>query len=789
MASKVSRSFILRSVVALCLLSTTAAFAQPELAIKAKGKQIYDKLCAECHGFDGEGVREEYDDPLIGNHSLEWLSGRIHRTMPDYDTDLCKDDDAKAVATYMYDAFYSPAAQLENRPVRIELTRLTVPQLKTSLMDLVSYFYKGYSPYAAPENERGLKAKYYGTRNHRGDKEKEGKDIAERVDGLVKFDFKENSPFPDKFGSEEFSIRWDGVLIAPSTGTYEFVLRTKNGARLWINDTEYEKMLIDGYVNEGQKVRDERGSIYLIGGRTYTLKIDYFSYKEKESSIELLWTPPHGMMETVPTRVLAPGWSYQNNVVSTLFPADDRSVGYERGSDVSRQWLESVTKAGLETADHVIANLPNLSGTKNKAPREELVKNAREFCYKFAERAMRRPLTDEQRWRLVDRHWKDEPRMETAVKRVVLASTTAPEFLYPELAHTGDKKNDHWARADRLALAMWDSLPDHDLVKAAREGKLANEEQLMKQGHRMLWSRLTRAKMHGFFEHWLELERAADVTKDMSKFPGFDPAVLADLRVSLDLFIDQVIWQEHHENYKKLLLGDTLFLNNRLAEFYGKTDQTKGAQFVKATFPQQRRAGVITHPYLLASFAYHNNTSPIHRGVFLTRSIVGMSLKPPPNAIEFKDSEFDPNLTMREKVTELTRSQACMACHTTINPLGFALENYDAIGRWRVNETASDRPINPNGELATSEGTTIEIKGARDVAMYAANSPAAHRSFVTNLFEYSIKQAPAAYGADTVEKLRELFQKKGYNVRDLFIQIAIEATLGPDNSAEMVAQK
>ena len=89
-------------------------------------------------------------------------------------------------------------------------------------------------------------------------------------------------------------------------------------------------------------------------------------------------------------------------------------------------------------------------------------------------------------------------------------------------------------------------------------------------------------------------------------------------------------------------------------------------------------------PFLMSALAYHKNTSPIHRGVFITRNIVGRALKPPPAAIEFMDDRFDPSLTMREKVTELTRPAACMGCHSTINPLGFSLEHYDAVGRWRT---------------------------------------------------------------------------------------------------------
>src|SRR5690606_38978716 len=112
-------------------------------------------------------------------------------------------------------------------------------------------------------------------------------------------------------------------------------------------------------------------------------------------------------------------------------------------------------------------------------------------------------------------------------------------------------------------------------------------------------------------------------------------------------------------------------------------------------------------PYLLASFSYQKSTSPIHRGVFLTRNIVGRALKPPPIATVFNDAEFDPHLTMREKVSQLTSSKSCQSCHSFINPLGFSLEHYDAIGRFRTEENKT--PINSISDYVTDEGKTIRF--------------------------------------------------------------------------------
>src|SRR5215475_5509513 len=118
---------------------------------------------------------------------------------------------------------------------------------------------------------------------------------------------------------------------------------------------------------------------------------------------------------------------------------------------------------------------------------------------------------------------------------------------------------------------------------------------------------------------------------------------------------------------------------------------------------------------------------PIHRRVFLTRNIVGRSLKPPAMANVFKEAEFSPNLTMREKVSQLTQPQACQSCHSVINPLGFSLEQFDAVGRFRTSE--HDQPIDPVSDYLTDDGEKIRLTGAHDVAEFAIHSEQAQNAF------------------------------------------------------------
>jgi hypothetical protein len=276
------------------------------------------------------------------------------------------------------------------------------------------------------------------------------------------------------------------------------------------------------------------------------------------------------------------------------------------------------------------------------------------------------------------------------------------------------------------------------------------------------------SKMRYFLQQWLQMNQREDLSKDATLFPGFTPEIIADLRVSLNLFLDDAVWNGSSD-YRTLLLADYLFLNTRLAQFYGVTAPAS-EDFLKVSCDPKQRCGVLTHPFLLSEFSYQKSTSPIHRGVFLTRNIVGRALKPPPMAQTFKDADFAPNLTMREKVAQLTRPQACQSCHSVINPLGFSLEHYDAVGRFRMDD--HDQPINSASEYITDDGETIHLTGPRDVAEFAAGSEQAQDAFIEHLFNQMVKQPMLAYGSEVMDQLRQSFVASQFNVRALMVHIA-----------------
>jgi hypothetical protein len=761
-----------RSVrLALALAAAVALLpAPPALAADRSGEQIYRESCASCHGASGEGTLEEYPHPLIGERKVDALAKLIGKTMPSDDPGSLGAEDSQKVAAYVFDAFYSPAAQTRNVP-KIELSRLTVRQYREVLADLVGAL-RGDDG-AQPTKFEGLKGQYYKSRRFR-DSEKG----LERIDAGVAFDFGRGSPEPEKLDPLAFSARWSGSVLAPETGEYEFVVKTEHAARLYLNDDE--KPLIDAWVKSGNDT-EYKATITLLGGRTYPLRLEWSkatqgvddSDKKKKkpepapASIALEWTIPNRVREVIPGRYLAAERSPSRFVCGVPFPPDDRTSGYERGTSVSKAWDEATTEGAIQAAAYLLDRLPALAGAKADSDDREAKLKA--FCETFAGLAFRRPLDAESKAIYVDEQFAEAKDLDTAVKRSLLLVLKSPRFLYRELGRTGDA----YDVASRLSFALWDSLPDEALRKAAAKGELRTEDQIAAQATRMAAHPRCDAKLREFLLQWLRVDQVPDLSKSPERFPGFDASIAADLRASLELFLEDVLHGEGAD-FRRLLLDDEVYLNERLAKVYGaETSDEPG--FRKVKLDGGERAGVLTHPYLMAAFAYTSASSPIHRGVFLARGIMGRSLRPPPIAVAPLAPDLHPDLTTRERVTLQTSPAECQTCHTMINPLGFSLEHFDAIGKFRAEEQG--KPIDASAVYQTKTGEKVEFAGIRQLAAYSAGSPEVQASFTEQLFHYLVKQPIQTHGLGASGELRQSLVDHEFNVRKLVVAIATRSAL------------
>ena len=757
------------ALVAVALASFVSAQEKQEKS----GETIYRQMCAKCHGAKGEGAKQ-YPQPLIGDKSLAQLAHVIDLTMPDGSPDLLDAAESKRVAAYMYDAFYSPNAQAKLNPPRAELSRLTVKQYRNSIADVIGSM--RFPPKL--DDKQGLRGEYFNARNLQPNKKQ-----IDRLDAEVRFDFGKDAPKSEtepkeKFDPNTFCIRWEGSVWAPETGVYEFVVKTDHALRLWVNDNK--KAAIDAWVKSGDGT-EFKTSVFLLAGRAYPIELEFSKAKQgvddskknpnppvKPAFVSLNWKRPNRAVEPIASRFLTPLKFPEVAVIEAPFPPDDRSFGWERGTTVSKEWEAATTEGALETAGYIVGKLQDLTGVQPGAT--DRVAKYKQFCKTFAERAFRRPLSAAEQSLFIDRQFEaagDDAQL--AVKRVVLIVLKSPRFLYPD----ANGASEQYATASKLAFALWDSPPDKELLDAAAANKLGTKEEVAKQAERMLNDPRAKAKMRDFLLTWLKLDQAKELPKDAKRFPGFDEALAADLRTSLELFLDDVVWSPASD-FRQLFLADELYLNGRLAKFYG-SDLPPESAFKKVKLEADKRAGVVTHPYVMSSLAYTGETSPIHRGVFVGRGLLGIGIKPPMEAFTPIAPDLHPNLTTRERVLLQTKATACAGCHTIMNPLGFSLENFDAVGRYREKE--KDKPVDASGSYDTRAGTTAKFTGAKELAKFLASSDETHYAFAQQAFHYFVKQPVRAYGLTKPEELRKTFADNGLSVRKLVAEIAVTGAM------------
>ena len=732
------------SAILFCLLLAScgkeepgeAQAPAPAPAVALTGVQIYDRMCASCHGAKGEGGKD-YPEPLVGERTLEKLAVYVRKKMPEDKPGILKPDEAERVSKYIYDAFYSKAAQARRDPPRVELSRLTVLQYKTSVADLLSLF----STVPAAEGKPGLRQELFNA----GRRFREDKRVGDKVVPTLAYNPGEKPP-AEIAALEEYAVRWTGGLVAPETGDYEILLETRNGARIWVNDETTP--LVDGWVRSGDTVVLKQ-TLPLLGGRVYPIRVEIFKEKKEKIVAALLkWKAPHRVEEVIPERHLRTGKYGETVIARTPFPPDDRSMGYERGTSISKAWDEATTDAAVEVAALMA---PRLAKTDPQGRARKLV-----------ERAFRRPLTPDVQQFFVDRIFAETKDAELALKSVIILALKSPRFLY-----LTSEAGDAYDAAARLSYALWDSLPDAPLLEAAKAGTLDP----VQQARRMLADPRAKAKVSAFFHRWLQLDRLHDLAKDPQSYPGFDAAIVSDLRTSLDLFLDDATWGETSD-WRRLMLADTVYMNGRLAKFYG-VPLPEDAPFQKVKMDPKKHAGLLTHPLLMAGFAYTSVSSPIHRGVFLARALLGRRLRAPPEAVTPIPPELHPSLSTRERILLQTKGPDCQSCHAMINPLGFALENFDAVGRFR--EVEKEKPINAQGSYWTLGGEDVKFTGPRELGEFLARSEEAHEAFVEHLFHFLVKQPILAHGLNRPEGLREAFAKGKFDIRELLIQEAAAA--------------
>jgi hypothetical protein len=354
----------------------------------------------------------------------------------------------------------------------------------------------------------------------------------------------------------------------------------------------------------------------------------------------------------------------------------------------------------------------------------------------LAERAFRRPVDAADVASLMafyDAGFK-QGGFEPGVRDALSAVLASPHFIYR--AETGEGLLTDLELASRLSFFLWSSLPDDELLEVAEAGRLSERRVLEQQVRRMLADERAQSLVEDFAFQWLDVAKLDEIVPDRGQFPHasglLDPREL--MKEELRLFVDSVLRSD--ASVVDLLTAEHTYLNERLSMHYG-IETVKGARFRRVTLPDESRYGLLGKGAVLMSTAYPNRTSPVLRGAWIQERLLGSPpAEPPadvPDLVENKRGE--PPRTLRARLEQHRANPVCYSCHGVMDPLGFALENFSAVGQYRTHDPDTRTPIDASGVLP--DGT--QVASAGDLRRALAAKPAQFVQALTeNLFTYAL---------------------------------------------------
>ena len=400
---------------------------------------------------------------------------------------------------------------------------------------------------------------------------------------------------------------------------------------------------------------------------------------------------------------------------------------------------------------------------------------AREIIGTLARRAYRRPVaaTDVDPLMVVYREGRADRDFESGVERALEALLAMPNFLFrlerqPVDTSPGDiyELND-LELASRLSFFLWKSIPDDELIDVAAAGELTDPETLRAQVRRMLADPRATRFMDDFVGQWLQVRNIHSQDPDGALFAGFNDSLRNAMVQETELFFRSQVRAD--QPIPELLVADYTFLNEDLARHYGIGD-IYGSRFRRVTWEDDRRHGLLGHASLLTVTSYANRTSVVLRGLWVLENLLGAPPPPPPpNVPPLAENDRANPTSLRERMEQHRASPVCASCHRRMDPLGFAMENFDAIGRWR--ETDGGAEIN---STITLSGKTIDSPRALREALLVEGHNEFIRTVTEKLLTYALGRGVGHYDAPTIRRIVHDIEDDDYRWSAL-VQAVVES--------------
>lgn len=450
--------------------------------------------------------------------------------------------------------------------------------------------------------------------------------------------------------------------------------------------------------------------------------------------------------------------------------------------------FESIAAAELTTTSNEVANfeftftsaldaaLADLSTVSGIAP---CVATPSDACYaevaeQFGRRAWRRPLDADEIGRLTNlgnagRAWASGD-FDQGLKYELLGILQSPNFLYMvEIGEldpkTGQRNLTGWELATRMSFFLVHRTPDAALLDAAEKGDLATDDGIRAAANRLLDEPEAQAALDRYFGELFYLRDLPDVQKDPTTFPEYDDALAASMEEGTLRFLRDLVWTRNADA-RELFTSPDVFIDAKSAPIYGQASPATG--WAKVTLPpDQKRAGLLGQIGYLARFAHPSLTSPTRRGRFVQERLLCNEIPPPPPGQNTSIPEEPPGqpMTMKQKLVQHETDPKCASCHLDMDPIGFALENYDGIGRFRADDRGL--PLDTTGTV----GNIGSFASAQDLGALLHDNPAATTCMIKNFIRGSMGHLESKGESEAVTALDKSFATSGYSMKSLMAEL------------------
>jgi hypothetical protein len=399
------------------------------------------------------------------------------------------------------------------------------------------------------------------------------------------------------------------------------------------------------------------------------------------------------------------------------------------------------------------------------------------FIRSFGKRAYRRPLTDVEieRYKTLFNTGKTGSDLASGISLVLTAMLQSPHFLYRlELGDPGSSKDSIALTAyevgTRLSYFLTNSTPDDALLAAADAGKLKTVEGITTEAQRLIGSPKARSTFSSFFEQWLQIDDLLTVEKELKVYPIFTPEVRAAMHDEVLELVDQV-GRAGDGKLETLLTTTSSYFRGPLYPIYGlgMASNAGGSILKKIDLPAAERAGLFTTAAVLSKHGHADQSSPVGRGNLISDRLLCVVVPDPPPGVDNNVPAADPNVPTRVRFEQHRKDPTCASCHSLMDPLGVAFENYDGIGRFRTMD--GGKAVDAASELKGTKASDGPVKNALELLRKLATAPEVRDCFTRQMFRYAFgRNEHMMFDAQTISDGRAALERSG-RIPDLMVAI------------------